>query len=150
MNKSLALTAVAATLLLAMFAGPMSAAEGPVEKTSTPAPSDPDAILRKIELAVLTKQYEKVLTAAHEADLERRLGPNNSDQTSDQTKQWKERLERKCNILTEVAADIRNRIQILSHQQYRIESDKREEEKRDAEAAKIKPAASAPKEEPGR
>ena len=101
-----------AALFCAASPQPLPAADVVVDISSF-APRDPEVVLRQIELNVAIKQYEKVLLEAHEADLQRKLGPTETGLTDVQEKQWRGRAENKLKCLEDTAVFLRERISNL-------------------------------------
>ena len=92
-------TALAAAYFLVATAASLHAADATPGPATTGAPNTdvanlvqlgPEAFLAQIRLNVTVKQYEKILTALYDTQLEFQLGPNESGLTSEQTKQWAE------------------------------------------------------------
>jgi len=104
---------------------------------------DADAVLGKIELEVALKQYEKVLTAEAEADLQCRLGPAESGLTEKQEQQWYDKQQKKRDILAAMADILRGHIRARIEEGNKAARAKEEAKANDAEKAKA--ATSAPK-----
>lgn len=94
-SHRLLLVAITAPLLTAV-PSQSSAADVSVDISSF-APLDPNAVVAQIELNVLLKQYEKLLTQVEEISLQHELGIEtvSADATEDQKKQAKERSEKR-------------------------------------------------------
>lgn len=125
-------------LLLTAVPFQSSAADVSVDISSF-APRNPDAILTQIELNVLLKQYQKLLTQIEDAALQRELENESipSDATEDQKKQAEERhvkqnkdRDRESRALQDRAHQCRSRIkEIMSDANKRaaaIEKEQRE------------------------
>jgi len=137
------LTVLTATLFLAASPLSLPADDAPPDFFILQAPRDADAVLGKIELDVALKEYEKVLTAKAEADLQCRLGPTESGLTEKQEQQWYNKQQEKRDILADVAE--RLRAQIRERIEEGNKAARAKEEAKANEEEKAKAATSAPK-----
>jgi len=85
----------------------------PRDPSLTHAPRDPHAVLRQIELNVALKQYEKVLTALEDADLQIELGPEEGELSDQQLAEWRTRQGRKQIVLRDFSQRLRAKIEFL-------------------------------------
>jgi hypothetical protein len=105
MNIKQIFAVVTTTLGLAAASLALSAADAPIDVTPQ-AQVDPEEVLHKIELNVAIKQYEKLLTAKYEAELELSLGPADNDLNAEQREEWLKRSQRKYEVLDQMAGRV--------------------------------------------
>ena len=85
-------------------------AASPLLAPAADPPLDAEAVLRKVELSVGLKNYEKVLAAKFEAEFELQLGPPDSTLSAEQKAAWAESQIRKRDVLTKMAGELREQI----------------------------------------
>jgi predicted RNase H-like nuclease len=136
---------IAATVFVAASLH-LSAAEVAVDVSSF-APRDPDAVIQQIELNVLLKQYEKLLTQIGESRLEYELARLESNGTDKQKKEMDDRMQGKMMTLQKLLLNCRAQIQeIVGDARAKAEALEKEKaaEKAKQKAAQSRPAARNP------
>src|SRR4051812_20733915 len=72
--------------------------------------TDGDSMLRRTELKVALKQYEKILTELYDARIEASLGPAESGLTDKQLEAWLTQSARRIKVLESSAEDLRSTV----------------------------------------
>jgi hypothetical protein len=135
------LAVVIAALLGVALPLPSPAAEIAVDVSSF-APRDAGAVIQQIELNVLLKQYEKLVTQIEDSRLEYELHRVDSDGTDAQKKEQHERMVMKMETLERMVGSYRLRImEIVQDANKKAEAIEKEKA---AEKAKKKVAQSSP------
>jgi hypothetical protein len=116
--RSLCNVAVIIAALCLGALAPISSAVEPAKGVAPQTQLDVREMLNQLELNVAMKQYEKILTARYEAELERSIGPADSGATGEQKAAWIERSEIRCKVLDDWAnrlqEEIRFRVKALN------------------------------------